>query len=197
MWHHLLPHPHQRVGVSILTGPLNKHLALIECGRPREFYVITSSNCIIYLMLHQFWNNTYSEGRGEMRNREGIGTQRSVHEVAESVLEAIHAGVNLTNPDLLVYMRQGEACWHYLKDLFVEVIELSDTTGQAAGQGGDSVQVREFPRALFDSSDSTSYSHHQSSESRYESGVINQSSYSLGSLTTLGFPNPSDSSDSV
>ncbi|KAH6788161.1 hypothetical protein C2S52_007713 [Perilla frutescens var. hirtella] len=27
----------------------------------------------------------------------GIGTQRSVHEVAESVLEAIHAGVGLDN----------------------------------------------------------------------------------------------------
>ncbi|KAH6762038.1 hypothetical protein C2S52_019471 [Perilla frutescens var. hirtella] len=249
----------------------------------------------------------------------GIGTQRSVHEVAESVLEAIHAGVGLleenvirkmasefwegtwirgnnenkkrvmgivrldvkeelgidipigaylaklaqleerfknfskliarddvvyselhntvqasaetwweieeTNRDLLVYMQHGEACWHYLKQLFVEFIEISETTAKSEGHGVEArsasgsrsntstgrcnkvrrevIQISnstsdevQFPRALYMSSESTSNGNYQSSDSRCESAVVDQSSYSLGSPTTRGFPNPSTGSDS-
>ncbi|KAH6796766.1 hypothetical protein C2S52_021320 [Perilla frutescens var. hirtella] len=119
-----------------------------------------------------------------------------------------------TNPDMLVYMRQGEACWHYLKDLFVEVIDISDTTSNARPRGsnarsasgshsrmltGRRNQVRreviqisnstseevQFPHVLHASSESTRSTHQQSSQSPIESGVVDQSSYSLGSR---GFP---------
>ncbi|KAH6795256.1 Phosphoinositide phosphatase family protein [Perilla frutescens var. hirtella] len=68
-----------------------------------------------------------------------------------------------------------------------EVIQISNSNSE---------DNMEFPRALYVSSDSTSNAHHQSSESRCESGVVNQSNYSLGCPTTCGFHNPSASSDS-
>ncbi|KAH6794840.1 hypothetical protein C2S52_005317 [Perilla frutescens var. hirtella] len=40
-----------------------------------------------------------------------------------------------TNPDLLVYMQYGEPCWHYLKDLFVEFIKISDITAKSEARG--------------------------------------------------------------
>ncbi|KAH6797374.1 hypothetical protein C2S52_021928 [Perilla frutescens var. hirtella] len=106
-----------------------------------------------------------------------------------------------TNPYLLVYMQHGEPCWHYLKDLFVEFIEISETTAKSEARGMNArstsgsrsntstgrrnkvlrevIQISnstsdevQFPRALYVSSDSTSNVKHQSSDSRCESGVV-------------------------
>ncbi|KAH6786123.1 hypothetical protein C2S51_038578 [Perilla frutescens var. frutescens] len=96
----------EELGIDIPIGAYLAKLAQLE-ERFKNFSKLIARDDVVYFELHN-----------------------TVQASAETWWE-----IEETNRDLLVYMQHGEACWHYLKQLFVEFIEISETTAKSEGHG--------------------------------------------------------------